>query len=88
MSDKWREIAGGFDQHEPDWPYQSGYDIAVKEGYKGKKEEWLAIETEATPTEGSSKFVTSGDLYTALQALKAEILEDLAEAELQPEGES
>lgn len=88
MANKWREIAGGFDQYPTSWTHMSAYELAVKSGYKGSEETWREGMADASPTESSDSLITSGAVYAALQDLKAEILEELAEAELQPEEET
>jgi len=100
MADKWREIAGGFDQYEPDWPWLSGYEIAQKQGYKGTRDEWMGglvttvngkqnkLSWDSEPTENSTKAISSGAVYAALQALKTELEEEFGDADLQPEEET
>lgn len=44
----------------------TGYETAVKAGYKGTYEEWLGLKMDSAPTEGSSRPITSGAVYSAL----------------------
>ena len=56
-----------FKQHnENKEPVLPGYEMAVKAGYKGTYEEWLGLKMDSAPTEGSSRPITSGAVYSAL----------------------
>lgn len=54
-----------FKQHNED-KEPTGYKMAVKAGYKGTYEEWLGLKMDSAPTEGSSRPITSGAVYSAL----------------------